>query len=154
MKSEEEDIEFVNPIDADKIAENPHSLPYAHNVGSPIIKPIDKGKVKGRAMQAMVEQTGDQMERIREQIELLASQARDIQKRVEVSTRIYEAAVGFEPLIHQTYHLYERENGEWVLSLVGPNEWGRSNPFPVFISSVRLLADHTWELKDVNDDAI
>ncbi|MEL6653962.1 MAG: DUF2452 domain-containing protein [Bacteroidota bacterium] len=154
MKSEEVNPEFVNPIDEDKIAQNPHSLPYAHTVGSPIIKPIDKGKVKGRAMQAMVEQTGTQMDRIREQIELLASQARDIQRRVEVSTRIYEAAVGFEPLIHQTYHLYERENGEWVLSLVGPNEWGRSRPFPVFISSVRLLADHTWDLLDVNDDAL
>lgn len=153
MKSEEENTEFINPIDPDKIAENPHTLPYAHTVGSTVIKPIDKGKVKGRAMQAMVEQTGNQMEIIREQIELLASQARNIQRRVEVSTRIYEAAVGFEPLIHQIYHLYERENGNWVLSLIGPNEWGRTNPFPVFISSVRLLADHTWELKDINEDA-
>ena len=36
----------INPIDKDKIADAPHLLPYAHSVGSAIIKPIDKGKVK------------------------------------------------------------------------------------------------------------
>ncbi len=154
MDPENQEKPFINPIDKDKIAENPHSLPYAHTVGSPVIKPIDRGKVKGRAMQAMVEQTGQQMDRIREQIELLAKQARDIQRRVEISTKVYEAVVGFEPLIHQTYHLYERESGEWVLSMVGPSEWGRSCPYPVFISSVRMLSDHTWELMNVNEDAL
>jgi hypothetical protein len=154
MKTEKEDIPFINPIDEDKITENPHSLPYAHTVGSAVIKPIDKGKVKGRAMMAMVEQTGQQMEQIREQIEVLARQARDIQRRVEISTKIYAAAIGFEPLIHQDYHLYERESGEWVLSMVGPNEWGKSCPYPVFISTVRMMADHTWELLHVNEEAM
>jgi hypothetical protein len=46
-----------NPIDKDKITETPSTLPYAHHVGSPVIKPIDKGRVKGNAMSAMVEQT-------------------------------------------------------------------------------------------------
>ena len=105
-------------------------------------------------MQAMVEQTGQQMENIREQIEVLARQARDIQRRVEVSTKIYAAAVGFEPLIHQLYHLYEKEDGTWVLSMVGPDEWGRSCPYPDFISSVKMMADHTWELIRTNDDAL
>ena len=45
--------DFVNPIDPDKIAENPHLLPYAHQVGSAVIKPEDQGKLKGRALSAM-----------------------------------------------------------------------------------------------------
>jgi hypothetical protein len=31
-----------------------------------------------------------------------------------------------------------------MLSLVSPGEWGGNGPFKQFISSVRLLADHTW----------
>ena len=40
----------VNPIDKDKIAENPHLLPYAHTVGGALVKPEDKGRIKGRAV--------------------------------------------------------------------------------------------------------
>jgi hypothetical protein len=36
--------EFQNPIDPDKITENPHSLEYPHHAGSALIKPEDKGK--------------------------------------------------------------------------------------------------------------
>lgn len=140
------DQDFINPIDADKVAENPGLLPYAHTVGGSEIKPIDQGKVKGRAMLAMQEQTNRQMDQIRQQIELLAQQARQIQKRVEISRRIYDAAAGFEPLISHTYHLYEKRKGGWVLSLVGPEEWGASIPFKSFLATVKLLADHTWDV--------
>ncbi len=38
--------EFINPIDPDKITENPHSLEYGHHAGSALIKPEDQGKLK------------------------------------------------------------------------------------------------------------
>ncbi|MCB0835324.1 MAG: DUF2452 domain-containing protein [Bacteroidetes bacterium] len=144
--SKQEKKEFQNPIDKDKITENPHSLPYAYHVGSIVIKPVDIGKVKGKAMTAMKEQTHIQMEQIRRQVELLALQAQEIQKRVEVSEKIYLAEMGFEPSIGEIYHLYEKSDESWVLSLVGPNEWGRKIPYTSFVSSVKMLADHTWEL--------
>ena len=56
--------EFVNPIDPDKIAENPHLLPYAHTVGGAVIKPEDTGKLKGRALSAMNQQTDMQLSQI------------------------------------------------------------------------------------------
>ena len=37
MKKEQQQEEFINPIDPDKVAENPHLLPYAHTVGSAVI---------------------------------------------------------------------------------------------------------------------
>ena len=37
--------------------------------------------------------------------------------------------MSFEPLIGKIYHLYEREDGSDLLSLIAPNEWGRSKPF-------------------------
>lgn len=140
-----------NPIDKDKITETPSTLPYAHHVGSGLVKPMDKGKTKGKALAAMEQQTDMQMDQIRQQIELLAAQAKAIQDRIDISEKIYQADVGFEPLISHVYYLYERENGTWVLSMVGPNEWGRSKPFNHFVSAVKLLADHTWELLEMNE---
>jgi len=81
----------VNPIDPDKIAENPHILPYAHTLACAVIKPIDKGRVKGLALKAMYKQTDQQMLQIKEQIDLLARQARDIQERVMISEQVYQA---------------------------------------------------------------
>ena len=67
-----------NPIDIDKIAEDPHLLPYAHTLGSAIIKPVDKGRVKGVAMSAMYEQTANQLHQIKDQVEHLITQAQAI----------------------------------------------------------------------------
>ncbi len=134
-----------NPIDKDKIALNPHTLEYAHSVGGAMIKPMDKGRVKGLAVSAMYEQTDLQLGQIKEQIDLLAQQARAIQRRVEISEKIYQADCGFKPLISKTYHLYEKEEGSWVLSMIGPSEWGKKKPYD-FVSTVKLMADHTWEI--------
>jgi len=145
MQEEKEEPPFVNPIDEDKIAENPHLLPYAHTVGGAVIRPEDKGRLKGLAVTAMYEQTDKQLLQIREQIELLAVQAKAIQKRVEVSERIYSADLNFRPNIGHIYHLYNKNNQQDVLSMIGPDEWGKSCPYE-FVASIKLMADHTWEI--------
>lgn len=134
-----------NPIDKDKTSDKPHSLSYAHHVGSAVIKPIDRGRVKGVALEAMYEQTNRQLDQIREQVELLARQAHEIHERVNISERIYLAQLNFKPVPGHIYHLYRRESGEEVLSLIGPKEWGNTNPVE-FIATAKLLADHTWEI--------
>ena len=135
-----------NPIDKDKVAENPGLLPYAHTIGSAVIKPEDKGKIKGRAVVAMRQQTEKQMSQLYRQMQVLAEQAQEIKRRVEVSERIYLADIGFEPLVGHTYYLYERKDGSDLLSMIAPNEWGRSTPFKRFVAQVLLMADHTWEV--------
>lgn len=137
--------DFVNPIDEKKVATSPHVLPYAHTVGSAVIKPIDRGKVTGLAVAAMYEQTDMQLDQIRKQVELLAAQAQEIQRRVEISERIYKVGMNFKPLIGHIYHLYTRADGSEFLSMVAPQEWGRSAKSE-FQATVKLLADHTWEI--------
>jgi len=139
---------FENPIDKDKVTENPHSLEYAHHVGSALIKPEDKGKIKGRAISAMELQTDQQLTQIYEQMQLLAEQAKKINQRKEISEKIYQAEFRFEPIINHTYHLYQNKEGGQVLSVIGPNEWGRSVRKDDFVweATVKLLADHTWEI--------
>lgn len=141
----------VNPIDPDKIAENPHLLPYAHTVGGAIIKPIDKGRTKGVAMSAMYEQTSTQLHQIKDQVENLLAQAQDIHDRIDISEKVYLADCSFKPVMGQVYQLYEKKDGTWMLSMITPEEWGDSLPFH-FLATAKLLHDHTWEILEVNKD--
>ncbi len=138
---------FLNPINPDKVAENPGLLPYAHTAGGAVIKPEDMGKVKGRSVLAMRQQTDRQMNQLYEQMEVLARQAKLLADRKEISERIYDAAMGFEPIISETYYLYEKEDGSDLMSLVAPEEWGRSFKYSRYLAKVKLLADHTWEVE-------
>ena len=138
---------FLNPINPDKVAKNPGLLPYAHTAGGAVIKPDDMGKIKGRSVLAMRQQTDRQMNQLYEQMEVLARQAKLIADRKEISERIYEAAMGFEPIISETYYLYEKEDGSDLMSLVAPEEWGRSFKYSRYLAKVKLLADHTWEVE-------
>lgn len=137
-------------IDLEKMKESttdkPGTIEFPHHSGSALIKPEDKGKIKGRAVAAMHQQTESQMSQLYEQMQLLAKQAKSLQKRVEISERIYLAKMNFEPLINHVYHLYESEEGNDILSLIAPNEWGKSKSYIKYLASVKLLADHTWEI--------
>ena len=138
--------EFFNPINPDKVAENPGLMAYAHSAGGAVIRPDDMGKVKGKSVLAMHQQSERQLNQIYVQMATLAQQAKALRERVEVSERIYKTNMNFEPVLNETYYVYEKEDGSDVLSLVAPNEWGRSYKFSRFIAKVTMLADHTWEV--------
>jgi hypothetical protein len=119
-------------------------LPYSSSVSGAVIRPTEEGVIRHKSLTAMEEQTNMQLEQIRKQIELLALQAQEIQKRKELSMIIYEAKLSFSPVIGHIYHLYEKKDGSYFLSMVSPQEWGRSASFNRCVASVKLLADHTW----------
>lgn len=83
-------------------------LPYAASVSGAVIRPTEEGMIKHKALTAMEEQTNMQLDQIRQQIELLALQAQEIQKRKELSLMIYEAKLTFKPNIGQVYYLYQK----------------------------------------------
>ena len=137
---------FVNPIDKDKITETPGLLPYAHTAGGAVIRPEDKGRIRGNAMTAMYDQTERQLEQLRRQMETLMKQAKALGDRVAVSEIIYRADIPFQPVIHHVYHLYQRKkDGTHLISMISPEEWGANMPFD-HLATVRLLGDHTWEI--------
>ncbi len=143
---------FENPIDPDKITETPHSLEYGHHAGSAVVKPEDQGKLKGRALSAMEHQTDMQLSQIYEQMQLLAEQAKKLNDRKSISEVIYGAEMRFEPLINHIYHLYRKEDHSFLLSLIAPDQWGRSKKSFEFVATVRLLADHTWDILEKNEE--
>ena len=136
----------------EKISETPGLIAFPHTVGGAVIRPEDAGKIKGRSLAAMREQTGRQMKQLYKQAQLLAEQAKEIQKRAEISERIYTSQMNFEPLIGHTYYLYERKDGSDLLSMVAPDEWGKSQPFSRFMAKVKLLSDHTWEVTEEEEE--
>jgi len=120
-------------------------LPYGSSVSGAVIKPTEDGVIRHKSLTAMEEQTNMQFTQIRRQIELLALQAQEIQKRKELSMMIYNAKLNFQPVIGQVYFLYEKKDDNLMISMVSPKEWGNgSGPFKRFIAAVKLLADHTW----------
>ena len=123
-----------------------HNAPYALSVTSPKIEPIDKRMLKANAHEAMQHQANQQIQMLKKQAELLMKQARDIEERLEISHAIYKADINFEPVINGIYHLYQKEDGTQVLSMVAPYEWGKNMPFAQYLHTVRLLGDRTWDV--------
>lgn len=152
MKNNKVDISLIDlEKEKDKITDLPGLIEYAHHAGSAIIKPEDKGRIKGNAVAAMHDQTDRQFHQLYEQMEKLIQQAKYLKNRVEVSERIYQATVPFQPVIGKVYFLYKRKTGEDILSMVSPDEWGTSFPYEAFEAEVRLLSDHTWEIVQSNN---
>lgn len=119
--------------------------PMPTHVASPIIRPVDKGKLKSVALETVAQQADLQISMLRKQAELLMEQVREIENRVKVAEEIYAADMNFEPVIGQHYHLYERDNGSRLLSMLSPEEWGKSLKF-TFVATVKLLGDRSWDV--------
>jgi hypothetical protein len=121
-------------------------LPYSASVSGVVIKPTQEGVIRHKVLTAMEEQTNMQLDQIRKQVELLALQAQEIQSRKELSMIVYSAKLNFQPIIGNIYNLYENNDGTYMISMISPNEWGRSGKsYKAHIAKVQLLADHTWK---------
>ena len=121
--------------------------PVPLTVSSPVIKAIDKNKIRANAVEAIHMQAHQQIEMLRKQAELIMLQVKEIEERLKISELIYKAEMRFKPVLGQIYHLYEKqEKGEFLVSMIAPEEWGRSKSFSRYLSTVRLLSDSTWDV--------
>ena len=111
---------------------NAFLLPYGSNVSAPAIKldNVDGFKNKGVS----------KIEKIfNSELEELVQKYYNLVDEVELNNLIYNSKYSFEPIIGETYHLYENKYNEKFLSLIGPNEWNEKH-----IISVRLNSDYKW----------
>jgi len=58
--------------------------------------------------------------------------------------------MSFEPLVGHDYYLYETDEHNFLLSLLSPEDWGKRLP-NIYKAKVSLLADHTWDVLDLNE---
>lgn len=137
---------YFDPLKKDALYQGPDKFsPIPLSVSSPKINPIDKRLVKATAFETMQYQSAQQINLLKQQAELLIKQAREIEDRLIISQKIYEADLNFEPVIGTIYHVYEK-NAKTVLSLVAPFEWGKKQPYEKHVCSATLLADKSWQL--------
>ncbi len=114
-------------------------MPYPVSTLSPKIVPTDLSSFKSRGISEVERELQQKLTEIREQY-LAAIDHFNWNKL------IYEADINFEPIVGQTYHLYE-VRGNKLLSMIGPNEWHHKH-----LATVRLNVDRQWKLEEISPD--
>ena len=126
----------------DNVATNPHSLPYASNLGAPVIKPDHSlGGWKVGAVHRANKHYNERFNKLKKEFEQLAED-------VKWNEIIFNAEMRLKPVIGNTYHLYKKDNGKYFVSLFAPQEcsWGEKHQ-----GAFRLNYDNRWEL--IQNDA-
>jgi hypothetical protein len=119
--------------------------PIPLSISSPVIKPEDRNQIKTNAVEAMHHYANQEIAMLKKQADLIMQQVREIEQRLKISEHIYTSDIRFVPVVNQVYHLYEKDD-HYSLSLVGPEEWGRSKTVRKYVASVKLLGDHSWDV--------
>jgi len=114
--------------------------PYGTNVGAPSIISTDTSAWKIRSINKL-------NHRVQAKFLELKSEYEEMMKQFEYNELIHEAQFSFEPIIGQTYHLYQKDSGENFLSLISPahSNWD-------FQGSFYLNPEMIWEKKETTNE--
>lgn len=107
--------------------------PYATNVGAPKITTTDTVAWKNRSIHKFNHKLQAKYQEIKDEYLKMIQE-------FEHNELIYNAKFNFEPIIGNTYHLYQKENKENFLSVIAPDQCTFNS-----LGSFRLNADQTWE---------
>ena len=108
-------------------------LPYPVSTLSPPIIPNDLTSFKSRGISQVERDLRQKLEEIRETY----LQTID---HYNWNKLVYEAEIQFEPVVGETYHLYEMRDRR-LLSMISPDQWAQKH-----LATVRLNMDRQWKL--------
>lgn len=108
-------------------------LPYPASTLSPRIVPTDLSSFKSRGISQVEKELQQKLLEIREAYLATID-------HFNWNKLVYEADIQFEPVVGETYHLYEI-NGRNILSMVAPDQWSRRH-----LATVRLNVDRHWKI--------
>lgn len=119
------------------------------STGAPREHLVDLAKTIQDADVTLRAATGSKLQVIVDQIRLLQMQARIVLEETKRDADLHRAACNFQKRPGSIYHLYKRDlnpedDGVPYLSLLSPQEWGRSKPNHSYLGSYRLEHDQTW----------
>lgn len=118
---------------------NASLLPYATNVGAPVIKVDDIVSWKSRGVSNVNKQFENKFNELKIQYE-------NLMREYEWNELVYNARFSFEPVIGEIYHLYIGDDGINFLSLISPQEWNKEH-----IGTFKLNSDKKWVVLDQNN---
>ena len=121
----------------DQVADNPSILPYASNIGAPAIKPSNLTSFKEEKLVKTNKYFSSRYEEIKEEYKKLM-------ESYEWNQLIYNCSFSFKPEKGEIYHLYQRNDQNLFLSIIGPTEWNE-----IYIGSFRLDSNDKWEKVDI-----
>ena len=121
----------------DQVADNPSILPYASNVGAPAIKPSNLTSFKEEKLVKTNKYFSSRYEEIKKEYKKLM-------ESYEWNQLIYNCSFSFKPEKGEIYHLYQRNDQNLFLSIIGPTEWNE-----IYIGSFRLDSNDKWEKVDI-----
>ena len=123
----------------DQVADNLNILPYASNVGAPVIKPNDLTSFKQEKLLKTNTYFKSKYEEIKKEYQ-------DLIDSYEWNQLIYNSSFSFKPEKGEIYHLYQRSDEKLFLSIIGPDEWNM-----IYIGSFRLDSNDKWEKIDLEN---
>ena len=121
----------------DNYVPNAHSLPYASDLGAPVIKPDHS--LGGWKISAVHTANKHYEERFNK----LKKEFKDLSEDYKWNEIIFNAEMRFKPVIGKEYHLYQKENGKFYLTLFAPHE--RMSRDEGYQGKFRLNYDNRWE---------
>jgi hypothetical protein len=110
--------------------------PYATNVGAPAISVTDNITWKNKNIN-IANKT------IKAKYLELKAEFDKMMDELDYNNLIYNSKFNFQPLIGETYHLYNDKNGNPFLSIISPNECNFE-----FIGSFYLNSEQLWKKID------
>lgn len=109
---------------------------YPTNIGAPKFELPNVSLSKTSAAKKMIDVFEREKEEIIEKIEKLYEDFNQ-------SVMVWESKISFEPIMGQTYYLYEFESGK-TLSMISPEQWNKENQF---IGAFTLTSENKWVKK-------
>ena len=125
-----------NVVYSEKEGYHANILPFATNVGAPVIKIDDVVAWKSRGIHNVNKE-------IESKFNELKTAYQSLIEEYQWNELVYNAKFTFEPVIGEIYHMYLGDDGKQFLSLISPQEWNKE-----FIASFRLNSDKKWLLID------
>ena len=107
-------------------------LPFAAQTSGPVIKIPNVDAFKQKGVEKVSKQLQTELEELQNKIKDFVKSANDTQK-------VYSAKFKFEPLVGETYFLYEGKKDRY-LSLISPDQWNKK-----FVGAFRLSSEYKWE---------
>ena len=107
--------------------------PYPTSVSAPSFKPIKVDKGDSIKANKYFE---SRMAEIKEEYKKLVDE-------YNWTSLVYESTYNFQPIVGESYYLYQNTNKNLFLSLIAPDEWNME-----YLGTFKLLTNGKWEKKD------
>ena len=124
-----------------------HLSPYPVSRMAPAFELVDLAKEISRADDMLSVQTSGKLRLLADQIRNLQEEAHKILHETRRNQELHRAECSFGKKAGQVYHLYRREDGTLLFSMLSPAEWGEKLVH-AFEGSFRLEADMSWTQTD------